>query len=79
MQDSKHRNYDYIGVVSEKTENADNLMEEIRWFLKTNKLKHDDFILVNKLLRSLDQKNQSHKVLRGIEKRFISIKKQYQR
>lgn len=79
MKDHKHRNYDYIETVPQKTEIADNLMEEIRYFLKTTRLTHDDFILLNKLLRSLDQKNQSNKVLRGLERKFEAIKQQYER
>ena len=79
MKDHRHRNYDYVETVPQKTETTDNLIEEIRYFLKTTKLTHDDFILLSKLLRSLNQKNQSNKVLRGLERKFETIKQQYER
>jgi len=79
MKDHRHRNYDYVETVPQKTENTDNLIEEIRLFLKNTKLTYDDFILLNRILRSLDQKNQSNKVLRGLERKFETIKQQYQR
>lgn len=79
MKDFKHRNYDYSPSVSKKDQEAADLLNQIMFFIKNTKLNREDYILLNRLLRNLEAKKQSNKVLRGIENKFAKIKEQYQR
>jgi len=79
MQDSKHRNYDYVPPLSKQTQNAAELLNDIRWFMGCTQLKSADWILLNKLIKKLEYEKQSNKVLRSIAKKFIAIQQQYQR
>ena len=79
MQDSKHRNYNYVPVVSKQMQIRESLAGKITIFIKSTKLKPMDWELLNKLLKKLEQENDSVKVLRSIEKKFVAIQKQYQK
>jgi hypothetical protein len=79
MKDQRHRNYNFVEQASRREKDTDDLKDEIKFFIQHAKLSHDDYILLKKLLNSLEQANQSSKVLRGLEKRFNAIRQQYQR
>ena len=80
MKDNRHRNYDYIPEVSKQTITATDLLNEIRWFIKNIKTNHEDWIVLWKLIKNLEQNTkQSNKVLRSMTKRFTNIQQKYQK
>ncbi|MBQ3784853.1 MAG: hypothetical protein II843_00465 [Alphaproteobacteria bacterium] len=79
MQDTKHRNYEYVPSLSKQEQTASDLLEAMMFFIKNTQIKREDWILLNRLLRNLERKKHSAKVLRGIKNRFEKIQNQYQR
>lgn len=79
MQDTKHRNYEYVPSLSKQEQTASDLLEAMMFFIKNTQIKREDWILLNRLLRNLEQEKHSAKVLRGIKNRFEKIQNQYQR
>lgn len=79
MQDRKHKNYEYVPSLSKQEQATSDLLESMMFFIKNTQIKHEDGILLNRLLRNLEQKKHSAKVLRGIKNRFKKIQNQYQR
>jgi len=79
MKDHRHRNYELIIEVSKKTQNASDLFDEIKYFIQSTKLNHNDWIVLTVLLKNLEKQiNPSNKVLRSIRNKFETIK-QHQR
>lgn len=79
MQDSKHRNYDYFPRVSKKEQNATDLLTEIMLFVKNTPVNHEDWIILNRLIRNIEKEKHSNKALRGIENKFRKIQQSYQK
>lgn len=79
MQDRKHKNYEYVPSLSKQEQATSDLLESMMFFIKNTQIKREDWILLNRLLRNLEQKKHSAKVLRGIKNRFKKIQNQYQR
>ena len=79
MQDTKHRNYDYVPPVSKKEQLASELLNEIMVFIKNTELRPEDWHLLNRLIRNLEKEKHSNKALRGIENKFAKVQRKYQR
>ena len=79
MQDTKHRNYEYVAPVSKKERLVSDLLNEIMLFVKNTELRREDWIILNRLIKNLEKEKHSNKVLRGIENKFAKIQQQYQR
>ena len=76
MQENKHRNYEYIPETSKQDQTATELLNHIRWFMRHAKLKPEDWRLLTKMMRNLQQ-IQSTKVLRSMQRKFTQIQQQY--
>ena len=78
MKDNRHRNYDYIPEVSKQKQTAEDLLNEIKWFIRHTNLTRADSALLNKLIANLELNKHSNKVVRSMIKRFTLIQQQYQ-
>ena len=78
MKDNRHRNYDYTPEISKQKQTAEDLLNEIKWFIKHTNLTRADLALLNKLIANLELNKHSNKVLRSMTKRFTLIQQQYQ-
>ncbi len=76
MQENKHRNYEYIPETSKQDQTATELLNQIRWFMRHAKLKPEDWKLLTKMMKNLQQ-IQSTKVLRSMQRKFTQIQQQY--
>ena len=82
MNEERKSYYNFIhNVASEQKINANELIAQIRYFLAHNKTKASDWILLNKIVKQLNNSNfnASRKVLRSMQTKFETIQNKYQR
>lgn len=79
MQDSKHRNYDYVPTVSRQEQSVTDLLNEIKVFIRNTKLDYADLVFLNKLMKNIERKKVPNKILRSLEAKFTKIRNQYQK
>ena len=82
MNERKQKRYIYLNSpVSELQKNSDNLLSEILCFIEETTPTASDWTVLNAIIRKLEQgaDNTSNKVLRGMQRRFNTIKHNYVR
>ena len=80
MNEQRKKKYDYFKPsVSEQKTTAEDLLAQLNSFIRKNKLKAGDWIILNKLIKQLNgaKSNLPRKVLRSIVNKFNDIKRQY--
>lgn len=77
MKDNPHRNCERIETLSKQALKAEELLQEMKWFVQHVNPKSEACLVVTKLIENLQRQNPKNKVVDGIRRKYEKTKQQW--